>query len=256
MFNYNNYQKVMYLNSSSAVTGAIYNSFNSVFSYFSLAKVNEELAAENAKLRSHLKEDNEELKTIVENENTAFVSEDSALFRFVSAKVINNSVNKPFNYITLNKGRKDGIKPDQGIITSDGIVGVITDVSESYSVGLSLLNQRWSVSAKLKKNGFLGSLLWSGDDYRYAELMEIPFHVELTLGDTVTTSGYSSIFPEGIMIGTIQDFNKPSGENYYEIEVKLITNFKALSYVEVIENLHREEIKELENLTQENERGN
>ena len=255
MFNFNNYQKVMYLNSSNAITGSIYNSFNSVISYFELTKVNEELAAENAKLRSQMQTDSPRI-FIQENNLPAFAPTDSTLFNFVSAKVINNSVNRPFNYITLNKGRKDGIKPDQGIISSTGIVGVITNVSESYSMGLSVLNQRWSVSAKLKKDGFLGSLLWDGEDYRFAELMEIPFHVELQMGDTVTTSGYSSIFPEGIMIGTIQAFDKPAGENYYNITVKLTTNFKALSYVEVVENLHKEEIEELENLMLENERGN
>lgn len=255
VFNYNSYQKVKYLNSSNVVAGSVYNSFNSVVSYFALARVNEELATENAKLRSRFQAD--EINPMVfENELPAFVPSDSTLFRFVSAKVINNSVNRPFNYITLNKGRKDGVKPDQGIISASGIVGVVTNVLESYSMGLSVLNQRWSVSSKLKKNGSLGSLLWDGDDYRFAELMEIPFHVEFQLGDTIITSGYSSVFPEGVMIGTVYAFDKPAGENYYDITVKLTTNFKALSYVEVVENLHVDEIKELENLIQEDERGN
>ncbi|MCG6186143.1 rod shape-determining protein MreC [Maribellus maritimus] len=255
VFNYNNYQKVKYLNSSNVVAGSVYNSFNSVVSYFALARVNAELAAENAKLRSRFQTDESE-PMIFENKAPAFVPSDSTLFQFISAKVINNSVNKPFNYITLNKGRSDGVKPDQGIISASGIVGVVTNVLESYSMGLSVLNQRWSVSSKLKKNGSLGSLLWDGEDYRFAELMEIPFHVELQLGDTIVTSGYSSIFPEGVIIGTVNAFDKPAGENYYNITVKLTTNFKALSYVEVVENLHVDEIKELEKLIQENERGN
>ncbi len=255
VFSYNNYQKVKYLNSSSAITGSIYNSFNFVVSYFSLAKVNEGLAAENARLRSLMQLGPDKLLDS-ESETQHFMPTDSAFFSFIPAKVINNSVNKPFNYITLNKGRKDGVKPDQGIISASGIVGVVTKVSKSYSMGLSLLNQRWGVSAKLKKNGFLGSLIWDGGDYRFADLMEIPFHVNLQAGDTVITSGYSSIFPEGIMIGTIKAFDKPAGENYYDITVKLTTNFKALSYVEIIENKDKEEIKELEDLTGENERGN
>lgn len=255
VFSYNNYQKVKYLNSSQVITGSIYNSFNSVVSYFELARVNRELADENAKLRSRLQSDKQVTFT-PEIIPPAFVPSDSTLFKFVSAKVINNSVNKPFNYITLNKGREDGIKPDQGIISASGIVGVVTNVSESYSMGLSVLNQRWGISAKLKKNGFLGSLLWDGGDYRFANLMEIPFHVGLRVGDTITTSGYSSIFPEGIMIGTIQAFDKPAGENYYNISVKLATNFKALSYVEVVENKNKEEIEGLGNIMQENEGGN
>ena len=167
-------------------------------------------------------------------------------FQYTSARVINNSVNRPFNYITLNKGRKDGIKPDQGIISASGIVGVVTNVSESYSVGLSVLNRRWSISAKLKKSGYFGSLFWQGNNYRMASLMEIPYHVEISPGDTVVTSGYSSVFPEGIMIGTIQSFDQSEGENYYNIQVELSTDFRALSYVEVVENVNREEINQLE----------
>ena len=255
VFNYNNYQKVKYLNSSNSVTGSIFNTFNSVISYFELAKINQELAEENAKLRSQMQTESPGA-FVVEKEIPVFVPADSALFQFVSAKVINNSVKRPFNYITLNKGRKDGIKPDQGIISASGVVGVVTNVSESYSMGLSVLNQRWSVSSKLKKNGFLGSLLWDGDDYRFAELKEIPFHVELQVGDTIITSGYSSIFPEGVLIGAIESFDKPAGKNYYDISVKLFTDFKALSYVEVIDNKNREEIKGLENLMLDNESGN
>ncbi len=255
VFNYNNYQKVKYLNSSNVIVGSIYNSFNSVVGYFELSHINKELAEENARLRSFLvKEDANNASQ--ENATSAYVQADSSLYSFVSAKVINNSVNDPFNYITLNKGRKDGIQPDQGIISVNGVVGVITNVSDSYSMGLSLLNQRWGVSAKLKKSGFWGPLLWDGADYQFANLMEIPFHVELQKGDTIVTSGYSAIFPEGILIGTVWSFEKPAGENYYDLRVKLSTDFKALSYVEVIENQKKEEIEELENLIQDNEGGN
>jgi rod shape-determining protein MreC len=246
IFNYNDFQKVKYLNSSNRITASIYNSFNSVINYFELARVNTELATENAELRTVLKSQ-PQFKNIPDSLFSSLVGSDST-YRFVSARVINNSVNKAFNYITLNKGREDGIQPDQGIISFEGIVGVVTNVSKSYSLGLSVLNQRWGVSAKLKKSGFFGSLLWDGYDFRYANLMEIPFHVVLATGDTVVTSGYSSIFPEGIIVGTIESFEQPPGENYYDIKVKLSTNFKALSYVEVIQNLDKEEINELENI--------
>jgi rod shape-determining protein MreC len=160
--------------------------------------------------------------------------------------VINNSVDKQNNYITLNKGRKHGIKPDQGVVNSDGIVGVITHVSESYSLGFSVLNKRWGASAKLKKSGTFGPLAWDGKDSRYANLTGIPFHVELAVGDTVVTSSYSSYFPEGIMIGIIHSMEKPEGENYYLIKVELAANFRALSYVDVIDNLKITEIRALE----------
>ncbi len=250
VFNFNSYQKVKYLNSASRITGSVYNTFNSVTNYFELGRINKELAAENANLRSSLENSGPE-NLLPDLQKYTFVPTDSGYFRFVSAKVINNSVNKPFNYITLNKGSRDGVKPDQGIISSEGIVGVVTHVTPSYSLGLSVLNQRWTISSKLKNNGTLGSLVWNGKDYRYAGLTEIPFHVIIQVGDTVVTSGYSSIFPEGILIGTVHSFEQPQGENYYNIEVELSTNFKALSYVEVIENKNISEIKKLETVIQD-----
>ncbi len=246
IFNYNSYQKSKYLNSSNRVTASIYNSYNSVIDYFGLVTVNRELSEENAMLKSLLSD----IPSIKISSDTivASVSNADSVFRFISARVINNSVNKQNNYITLNKGSKHGIKPDQGIVNSAGVVGVITNVSDSYSMGFSILNKRWGVSAKLKRSGTFGPLSWDGDDYRFANLDGIPFHVDLALGDTVVTSSYSSVFPEGIFIGTIQSFEQPQGDNYFKITVKLAVNFKALSYVEVIDNLKKEEIKRLESL--------
>lgn len=246
IINYNNFQSVKYLNSSNRITGSIYKSFNSVLYYFELAKINSELAEENANLRTLIRS-----QEGVQNQTDSLsISYDKGEldYRFISARVINNSVNKTFNYITLNKGSKDGVKPDQGIVSGNGIVGVVINVSNSYALGLSVLNQRWGVSAKLKKNGFFGSLLWDGVDYKFANLMEIPFHVMLSQGDSVVTSGFSSIFPEGIAVGTIYSFEQPEGENYYNIKVKLSTDFKALSFVKVIDNLDKEEITEIENI--------
>ena len=171
-----------------------------------------------------------------------------SVYHFTSAMVINNSVNRQYNYITLNKGRKDGIRPDQGIMNSDGVVGLITNVSESFSVGFSLLNKRWGVSAKHKKSGTFGPISWDGNDYHYVNLNGIPFHVQLAVGDTIVTSSYSSVFPEGVLIGTVSEIEQPPGENYYKIVIKLAVDFKALSYVEVIDNLKKEEIKSLESL--------
>ena len=246
LFSHNSYQRSKYLNSSNRITGNIYQTYNSVMQYFHLTQINKNLAKENAELRLLLKNQ----PGIVSVGDSLFISlgETDTLHHFTSARVINNSVNRPFNYFTLNKGSNDGIRPDQGVISTGGIVGVVTQVSASYAVGISVLNSRWSVSAKVKKNGYFGSLIWRGENYRVASLTEIPLHVNISPGDSVVTSGYSSIFPEGIMIGTIQDFSRPDGENYYDIVVKLSTDFKSLSYVEVIENLNKPEIEELENI--------
>jgi len=246
IFNNNKYQKTTFLNSSGFIVGSVYGTFSSITKYFDLTQVNKELSLENARLKTLLYNDPE--VKLVEDSIAELAYKNDSLFRFIPARVINNAVSNPHNYITLNKGRKHGIKPDQGIVIDNGIVGVVIDVSESYAVGLSVLNRRWSISAKLKDTGYFGSLYWGGNDYQVASLMEIPFHVNIAVGDTVVTSGFSSVFPEGIMIGTIDSFDQDEGENYYNIEVKLSTDFKSLSYVEVIENLNSQEIKELESL--------
>jgi rod shape-determining protein MreC len=244
IFNFNNYQKARYLNSSNQFTGTVYNTYNAIGRYFSLASVNRKLARENAMLKSLISD----LPYIKVTPYSVVVNAEftDSVYRFISARVINNSVDKQNNYITLNKGRKHGIKPDQGIINSDGVVGVITHVSESYSLGFSVLNKRWGASAKLKKSGTFGPLSWDGKDARFANLTGIPFHVELAVGDTVVTSSYSSYFPEGIMIGIVESLEKPAGENYYNISVRLSVNFRALSYVDVVENLKKDELKALE----------
>jgi rod shape-determining protein MreC len=246
VFSFNSFQKATYLNSANRLTGKIYDTYHSVTGYFGLTKINRELAQENARLRMYIENQPE----FVANTDSIFLnfSEFDSVYRFIPAQIISNSVNRPFNYLTLNKGRKHGIKPDMGIISARGIVGVVGQVSESYAMGLSVLNQRWSISAKLKKNGYYGSLIWDGMDYRVASLTEIPLHVDIAVGDTVVTSGYSSIFPEGILVGTINNFSKPDGENYYMVEVKLSVDFKSVSYVEVVEIKTRTEIDELDKM--------
>ncbi len=245
IYNFNSYQRSRYLNSSNKITATIYNSYNAVGNYFSLASVNRKLAAENARLKSLVSDLPYIRVTPYSIVSKAEITD--SLYRFTSAKVINNSVDKQDNYITLNKGRKHGVKPDQGIINSDGVVGVIIHVSESFSLGFSVLNKRWGASAKLKKSGTFGPLSWDGTDSRYANLTGIPYHVELAVGDTVVTSSYSSVFPEGIMIGTVNSIEQPPGENYYKIIIELAVNFRALSYVDIVENLKKDELKALEN---------
>ena len=247
IFNYNNYQKVKFLNSSNIIFGSVYNTYESVVSYFELSKVNEELAAENARLKNLIERIYD--AEVFPDSISKPIPDSSANFRYTTAKIIQNSVNKQLNYITLNKGSIDGVKPDQAIISAQGIVGVVTKVSKHYAMGLSVLNKRWSISAKLKKSGFYGSLVWDGTNFRHASLTEIPFHIEMQHGDTVVTSGYSSIFPEGVLIGTIQSFEEPPGENYYNIRVKLSTDFKSISRVEIVENMAKDELESLEQNT-------
>ncbi len=246
VFNYNKYQKVQYLNSSNQITASVYNSFHSVTKYFVLANVNQSLAEENARLKSSASYSSK-IDIITDSISTNFVQSNSN-YKYLPAHIINNSVNKVLNYITLDKGRKDGVKPDMGIVSPQGIVGVVVAVSENYAMGFSVLNKRWGASAKLKKSGYFGPIEWSGGDYQMAKLKEIPFHVPLAIGDTIVTSSYSAVFPEGIMIGTVHSFSQPEGESFYQINIKLATDFKSIHYVEVIDNLDKAQLNELNNL--------
>ena len=138
------------------------------------------------------------------------------------------------------------MKPGMAVVSSDGVVGVIFNVSRHYATVISLLNTRLNISAKFKKNDYFGALQWDGKSYQKAILNEIPHHVEINVGDSIITSGYSTIFPEGIQIGTVQDFVVKGG-NFYEISVILSTDFKKLRFVNVISNLKKKDQLDLEN---------
>jgi len=243
MVSFNDYQRVTFFNSSNNLVGSVYQRFSNLDDYFSLGRTNARLAAENASLRK-------QLQYRIKNQENYPINRpdtvDAPAYVFTSAKVISNSVNKQFNYITLNKGSRQGIKQDMGIINDQGVVGVITNVSQNYSTGLSLLNKRLLIPAKITTNNYFGSLVWDGEHYNTADLNEIPFHVIVNVGDTVVTSGFSNIFPDGIMIGVITKYAVVSGTNFYNIKVELSTNFKTLKYVEVVQNTKRAELIKLE----------
>lgn len=239
---YNNYQKVNVLNSSNALAGNVYNSYYSVVEYFSLKKTNEKIAAENAILRG-------ELLSYLQSdlERTIHHWADSISYRTISAKVINNSVNKQYNYLTLNKGSKQGVKPDMGVISPEGVVGVILTVSDNYSTVLSVLNGRWSINARLTQSNHFGPLRWEGGNPYMAALEEIPYHVNVFENEDVVTSGFSSIFPEGIMIGRVVKTEHVQGAAFQKLWVQLSTDFHQLHFVEIIENVRKHELIDLEN---------
>ncbi len=240
---YNNYQRVSYINSSNAISGLIFEKYTSIKNYFELQKINDNLAKENAKLRTQLISIKQ--SDIFLNSNLRI---DSSIVKSIPAKVINNTINKQNNYITLNKGYKDGVRLDMGVISNEGIIGVVVNVSKNYSAVLSLLNERWSVNAKLFRTNHFGTLRWEGGNPYEAVLSEIPNHVEVNPEDTIVTSGFSTIFPEGIIIGKAirVDFN-PS-DNFKKIVVQLFVDFSSLNYVEIIDGKTYSEKDDLEKL--------
>ena len=206
------------------------------------------LARENSRLRGlTLKlSDNED-----NFDGFANSSERQGIFEFVPARVVNNSVNRQSNYLTLDKGRLSGIFPDMAVVAPDGIVGVGRNVSAHYAIVIPVLNSKLQVSVVLKNSEYFGSLIWDGKNYREAIVNEIPIHVELEAGDTLLTSGYSAIFPQGEMVGTIKNFKASPGGGSRSIRISLSTDFKKLSRVYVIHNRGKEERDEIESLTDE-----
>jgi rod shape-determining protein MreC len=210
--------------------------------YLRLRDINKTLADENIALHNRIDQ-------LSHKENSVFFSVSDSVYhqqyKYTSAEVIRNTINRQKNYITLNKGRAQGIVVDMAVTTGNSVIGVINGCSENYSIAMSLLNLDFKLSARIRSNGYFGSLSWDGSDYRYAVLSEIPQHVNVNVGDTIETTGYSAIFPEGVLVGTVSDYEKVGGD-FYKITVSLITDFKKLHFVDIIGNMKKTEQLELE----------
>ena len=241
----NTYHRSFFINSSNIIAGNIYRMQSGITQYFSLRVINEQLMEENTRLRSQIP------GTYLTTDQNIFTFRDTLhqrQFRYINARVINNSVRNRNNHMTLNKGRLHGIRPDMGVIGPNGVIGIVKDVSGNFSSIMSLLHSEMQISAKIKKNNHLGTIIWEGFDHTKVTMLYIPPHVELERGDTIITSGFSQIFPEGIAIGEIDDFEVRRGDNFYTIDIKLFTDFNKLEYVQVVQNIFREEIDGLEAL--------
>ena len=175
-----------------------------------------------------------------------------AQYRYFSAKVVSNSVNKQHNFITIKAGTSNGVRPQMGVITSNGLVGVVKNCTENYSTVISLLNTDLKVSAKLRRTGYFGSFSWDGVDPDIVTLSEIPQNADVVVGDTVVTSGYSSMFPEGVLLGYIKDFDRTGG-SFYRIRVKLSSDLRKLNYVYLVDNSQYEEQTQLESIDSKND---
>lgn len=210
--------------------------------YFSLKETNNALSNENAALReklSQVRRQNEEFDlSVVDTVGTD-------RFLFTPATIIKNSVNSRKNFITLDKGSRQGIAPDMAVISEKGVVGIVVGVSPNFSSVMSLLNTDIHISAKIAKNNYFGSLTWNGIGSQTVVLKEIPLHVDITIGDTIVTSGYSSIFPEGIAIGTISSYTA-LGNDFYEIQVSPFVDFRNIHLVNIVEYQGKTELESIE----------
>lgn len=173
------------------------------------------------------------------------INRDSISFTFLPAKIVNLTTNNQYNYITIKAGKKNGVIKEMAAISYEGLVGHVIDVSDNFSIILPIININYQVSAKLKKNNFTGILTWEGENYQFATLKDIPVHADVHKGDTIITSGFSSIYPEGILIGLVHDYYTKEGI-FYSIKVKLSTDFKRLCNVQLINNPLKEEQETIE----------
>lgn len=234
------YHKAKFVNSANFISGGIYERVNKVDEYLNLKIRNEELISENLRLRE------KQLNTTLGVFSKIDSSFQGRNYLVLKAKVINNSYSLRNNFLTLKGGKKDSIKEDLGVITSQGIVGVIDHISQNYSTVISILNSKSNINAKLKKSGHFGSLVWAGGDPSTVSLIDIQQKAPVAKGDTIVTGGKSTIFPENIPIGIISSFELDSSENFYTIQVKLFNDMTNIGHVYIIENLDRDEIKTLE----------
>jgi rod shape-determining protein MreC len=239
----NGYQGSSILNSSNKISANIYKLETNVNEYLLLKDENERLSKMNTFLLNRIKLGYGAipLKTYKKND-TLYKQE----YEFMNGKAINSSVNKRNNYLTLNIGSLQGVTHDMAVITSDGIVGIIKDVSENFSSAMSILHKDVRVNCQLKKDGTYGPLIWDGKDYRFSNLTDIPTSSKIKIGDTVITSALSGIFPEGILVGFVDGYEQRANESFYTVKVRLSANFKKVNHVSVIKYNYKTERDSLE----------
>lgn len=244
------FQRIVFLSSANSVTACMYQSSESVFDFFKLKQANIKLNEENADLRNRIVGLQNELIRIRNMQNdTAYIPAENDL-QYIPAKIINNSTNKYKNYITINKGERDGVAPGMGVIATDGVVGIVKTVSNKFAVIIPILNPEISINSKFKSNNYIGPVEWQGEDYRFANLMDIARHVHVYKGDSIVTSGLTSTFPEGIPVGTVEEFYLGENNAYYTIQIRLAVNFRTLSYVRIIRNNNQSEWENTEKTAQ------
>ncbi|APZ45216.1 rod shape-determining protein MreC [Polaribacter reichenbachii] len=242
-FNNLNFHKSKFVNSANSVTGGLYSKASNISEYWSLKSENKSLAEENTRLKNLL----EKNSSVIYNSDSTVV--DSVKYHqkytYTTAKIINNNYSKAFNFLTINKGETQGITKEMAVVNSKGIIGITDNTSNGYARVQSILNRNSKINARLKNSSYFGTLSWNGVEYNTVQLSDIPRQAPLKIGDTIETGGKSTIFPEGILIGTISKVNKGNTADN-KVDVLLFNDMSNLGYVQIIKNLDKQEIKNLE----------
>lgn len=247
---FNNYQSAALFTSTNKFAGDIFSMISNVDEYLALRTTNEELLAHNMELNSEITELRHEIEELKNREallsDTIYREYAESGFIFNTANIVNNSLNSINNFIVIDKGKSDGITSEMGVFNSKGVVGIVYLVSEHYSLVLPLLNSKSSISCRVKGSNGFSTLQWEGSDVCYSYLVDLPRHTIFEKGDTVETSGFSSIFPRGIEVGTIANIENSTDGMFYRAKVKLSVDFAALNSVFLIGNDKMREQQRLE----------
>jgi rod shape-determining protein MreC len=242
-FNNLTFHKSKFVNSANAITGSMYAVTSNLSEYLNLKSENTLLSEENTRLKNIIE------KNIAIRSNLDSVVIDSLKYHqkytFTDAKIINNSYIKQFNFITINKGKNQGIDKEMAVINSKGIIGITDNSTKSYTRVQSILNRSSKINARLKNSDYFGSLSWNGKDYNTTQLSDIPRQAPIKIGDTIETGGKSTIFPEGVLIGTISKIKKSNTADN-TVDIALFNDMSNLGFVYIIKNLDQEEIRILE----------
>lgn len=247
LFQYNSYQGSAWFSSANAVTGKLYDWDANVETFFSLTKVNQELTQRNAYLEQEVQKLSDSLVSVTKDSSIYHRDQFALLrnYRLIPAKVVANSVDKPGNLMTIDKGSADGIHKDMGVISGTGVVGIVYLVAEHYAIVIPVLNTKSNISCMIQNRGYFGYLRWKGGVSDLAYLEEVPRHAHFKLGDYVVTSGYSAVFPPGVRVGRILHvFNSADGLSY-RVQLRLSTDFARLRDVCVIDDAAMKERLEI-----------
>ena len=248
LFRFNHYQGSVFFTSSNKLAGSVYEAANQVTGYFHLKSINDDLVQKNVELELQMEHLRKALVDVTGDSMSVEQMKKNALtgYDMYKARVINNSLTHVDNYITIDKGEKDGIRSEMGVVNGNGIVGIVYLTSDNYSVVIPVLNSKSNISCKIKKSDYFGFLKWEGGSSKYAIVKDMPRHSLFSLGDTVVTSGHSAVFPGGIPVGTIEEITDSHDGLSYQLKVKLFTDFARLNDVRVIERKGQEEQIKLE----------
>ena len=228
------YQKSAICSSANTIVAGVNNIQTTIGEYFRLRQDNKILAEENAQLKNQLMLYANTLEQTTEQDSTYIYSHLD--WEYIPAKVVDVTTHKQHNYITINKGTRDGIQADMGVVGNGGVVGIVSAVGEKYALIVPIIHTEMNLSCRIKKNDYVGRTQWQGTNYQQVELKDISRHVSVEKGDTVVTSGLTSIFPEGIMVGVVEETRLQESDNYHHTTLHIATDYKKIKYVQVLHN--------------------